>query len=157
MAAQPYINNQNITSARCTLVLGGQVVALARSVSWSFAIDYAENRVLNSLRTESYSPVSYRCSLSFSMFRVPKQTLSTLGLFPKTGATASDQIANALSIPELTAVIVDNVTGVAIATFTGVKISGGSFSLDAGGNVLGTQVDCVTIACFDEAEIAPAA
>lgn len=157
MPALPYVNNQNITGARCSLVLNGQVVALARSVSWSYAIEYQENRTLNNLRVESHAPTSYRCTISFSMFRVPKQTLATLGFFPQTGATPSAQIANVLSIAPLTAVIVDNVTGTAIATFTGVKIAGGSFTLDAGGNVLATEVDAVCVAMFDESEIAPAA
>lgn len=157
MAALPYINNQNISGARCSFSLGGQIVAFARSVSWSYAIEYQENRVLNNLRVESHTPTSYRCTISFSMFRIPKQTLATLGFFPQTGPTPSAQIANVLSLQPLTAVIVDNISGVAIATFTGVKIAGGSFTLDAGGNVLATEVDCVAIACFDESELAPAA
>ena len=157
MAALPYINNNNISGARCAFVLNGQVVSLSRAVSWSFAIEYQENRVLNNLRVESHTPTSYRCTLSFSMFRIPKQSLATLGFFPQTGATSSDQIANVLSIPALTAVIVDNISGVAIATFTGVKIAGGSFTLDAGGNVLATEVDAVAISHFDESELAPAA
>lgn len=154
--ALDYINNDNISGARCTFVLDGQVVAYARSVSWSFAIEYSENRVLNMLAPESHSPVSYRATLSFSMFRVPKQSLVTLGFFPKTGSTSSDQVANALSIKPLTAVIVDNASGVAIGTFTGVKISSGSFALDAGGSVLGTQVDAVCELYYDESELAAA-
>lgn len=152
--ALDYINNDNISGARCTFVLDGQVVAYARSVSWSFAIEYTENRVLNRLSVESFSPVSYRTTLSFSMFRIPKQSLTTLGFFPKTGSTTSDQVTNALTIAPLTAVIVDNASGVAIGTFTGVKISSGSFSLDSGGSVLGTQVDCVATLYYDESELA---
>ncbi len=157
MAALPYVNNNNISGARCSFILDGQVVALSRSVSWSYALEYQEVRVLNDLRVSAHTPTSYRCTISFSMFRVPKQTLATLGFFPKTGATSSEQISNVLSLPSLTAVIVDNITGVAIATFTGVKIAGGSFTLDAGGNVLATEVDCVAICMYDESELAPAA
>lgn len=58
---------------------------------------------------------------------------------------------------EMTRVKPTFITGVAIATFTGEKIAGGSFTLDAGGNVLATEVDCVAIAVFDESELAPAA
>lgn len=149
-------NNLNITGARCAFVLNGQVVAYARSVSGSFAVEYAENRVLNNMRVESFSPVAYRCSLSFSMFRIPKQTVTALGFFPQTGNTPSDQIANVLSLPEMTAVITDQVTGTALYTAIGVRISENSFAIDAGGSVVGNEVNCVCRAIYDESELAAA-
>lgn len=151
------VNNNNITGARCVFVLGGQVVAYCRSVSWSFQYEYSELRVLNNLAVEDHVPVSYRASLSFSQFRIPKQTLTTMGFFPKTGATPNEQLESVLTIPPLTAVIVDGISGSAIATFVGVKIAGGSFSLDAGGNILGNEVDAVVKRIYDESETAPAA
>jgi hypothetical protein len=150
-------NNLNITGARVSLVIGGQVIGYARSCSMSYAIDYQENRVLNSLRVESHSPVSYRCTLSFSMFRIPKQTVTTLGFFPKTGNTVSDQLANVLTIPEMTAVITDQVTGTALYTAIGVRIASNSVAFDAGGSVVGTEVDCVCRAIYSEDELSPAA
>lgn len=150
------VNNNNITGARCVFLINGQVVALARSVSYSFSYDYSEVRVLNNLRVFDHVPVSYRASVSFGMFRVPKQSLTTMGFYPQTGATASDQLTNVLTIPALTCVVVDTVSGAAIATITGVKIAGGSFTLDAGGNILASDVDCVCLAIYDESEIAPA-
>lgn len=147
-------NNLNVTGARTSFVVNGQVIGYARSVSGSFAIEYQENRVLNNLRVESHSPTAYRCALSFSMFRIPKQTITTMGFFPQTGNTASDQISNVLQLPALTAVICDQVTGNALYTAVGVKIASGSFSIDAGGSVTATDVDCVAIAIFDEAEVA---
>lgn len=151
------VNNNNITGARCVFLIDGQVMALARSVSWAYSYEYSEVRCLNSLRIVDHVPVSYRASVSFGMFRVPKQSLMTMGFFPQTGATSSEQLANVLTLPTLTCVVVDSVSGAAIATIVGVKIAGGSFTLDAGGNVLATEIDCVCRVIYEEAEIAPAA
>ena len=151
------VNNNNITGARCLFMINGQVMGLATSISWSFEYSYSELRVLNDLSAIDHVPVSYRATVSFGMFRVPKQTLTSMGFFPQAGATSSDQIANVLTLPTLTCVVVDAVSGAAIATIVGVKISGGSFTLDAGGNVLATNVDAVCRKIYDESEIAPAA
>lgn len=148
-------NNNNITGARASLVLAGVPVGWARSVAWSTSVEYSEIRTLDSLRVVAYAPVSSRTTLSFSSLRIPGKSLAAMGLYPKTGATSSEQLANVLTLPDLTAVIVDSVTGTAIATFLGVKISGASFSLDAGGSILAEEVDCVVVACFDESETAP--
>ena len=150
-------NNNNITGARASLVLNGVPVAWARGVSWSTSIEYSEIRTLDSLRVVAYAPVSSRTTLSFSSFRIPKGSLTAMGLYPQTGATSSDQLTNVLTLPDLTAVIVDGVTGTAIATFIGVKIAGASFSLDAGGSILASEVDCVVRSVYDESETAPAA
>lgn len=151
------VNNNNITGARCLFMISGQVMALGNSISWSHQIEYSEIRTLNNLRVVDHVPVTYRATVSFGMFRVPKQTLTTMGFFPQTGATNNEQLANVLTLPTLTVVVVDTVSGAAIATITGVKISGGSFTLDAGGGILATNVDAVAQAVFEESEISPAA
>lgn len=151
------VNNNNITGARTLFMINGQVIGIGSSISWSFSYEYSEIRTLNSLRVVDHVPVTYRATVSFGMFRMPKKTLTTMGFFPQTGATNSEQLANVLTLPSMTVVVVDTVSGVAIATITGVKIAGGSYTLDAGGGILATNIDAVCQAIFEEDEIAPAA
>lgn len=141
------------TGARCVFSINGKVVAYARSVAISEAIDYNPIETLNDIRVREFCPVSYRVTLSCEVVRLIGTTLKSMGFFAATAQAASTQLVNILNTGDLVATVEDSVTGTVLATVNGVKIASHSWSVDARGMIM-ESVEFVAISLSEESDAA---
>lgn len=116
---------QVMTGAKAIFRLNGNQVAYASSVTFNESIQLEEINVLDRLEVVEHAETGYRVDLSCQNFRVANQSVKQLGLMPKLG-----QI---LTQGELTAEVIDRVSGATILLMEGVKLESRQTSADARG------------------------
>lgn len=114
-----------MTGARAIFRLGGAQVAYASNVSYNENIQYENVNVLDDLATKEHAEVGYMVDMSCTSFRVPQASAKQLGIMSR--------FDNILTQGELTAEVVDRVSGAVMLLMVGVKLQGRSTTVDARG------------------------
>lgn len=117
--------SQIMTGAKAIFRLNGVQIAYASSVTYNENIQLEEVNVLDKIETLEYAEVGYRVDMSCQTFRVAEQSVKQLGLMPRLG-----QI---LTQGELTAEVIDRITGATLLLMEGVKLESRSTTVDARG------------------------
>jgi len=140
------------TGARARLLIDGQKVGYARNCNGREEIQYEPVEVLDNIEVEEHVPVRYRVTFSMSRVRIVKETLKSLGYYPKLGNNPGEHLLNILTSGTLTVAIEDNKTGSPIMILEQAKAQSKNFSVDASGMVA-EDVDFVAIRMRDESEV----
>lgn len=111
------------TGARLVFRVNGQKVAFANALNYTVAHAHQPVDVLDQLEPAEYAETGYTVNFSATMFRVSNQSALAIGLRPK--------LQNILTQPELTAELIDRVTGATIMLIERVKCTQEDFSTDA--------------------------
>ena len=117
--------SQTSTGARVVFRVGGQKIAFANAISYSVQHAHQPVDVLDQLEPKEYAEVGYTVSFSATMFRVSGSSAMALGLRPS--------LQNILTQPELTAELVDSITGATLMLISRVKCTQDDMSIDARG------------------------
>ena len=115
--------SQTSTGARVVFRVNGQKVAFANSVTYTVAHGHNPVDVLDQLEPAEYAETSYTVNFTATIFRVANQSAISLGLRPK--------LQDILTQPELTAELIDRVSGVNIFLIERVKCTQEDFNVDA--------------------------
>jgi hypothetical protein len=111
------------TGPRTIFRLGNEKVAYASNASWEENIKLDPVEVLDKLDVEEFAETGYSVSMTCESFRVAKKSVKQLGIMPT--------FSKILSQGELTAEVVDRVTGATLLLMTGVKLQGRSTRVGA--------------------------
>lgn len=111
------------TGARTIFRINGQKVAFASDCSYNITHDHVPIDVLDQINATEYAEVGYSCNFSCNTFRVPGLSPIDQGFMPK--------LEGILTQSELTAELVDKITGKTLLRVVGVKCTGRSGSLGA--------------------------
>lgn len=114
-----------MTGAKAIFRLNGAQIAYASSVTFNENIQLEEVNTLDRLDVLEHAEVGYRVDLSCQTFRVADQSIKQLGLMSKLGSI--------LTQGELTAEVIDRVTGATILLMEGVKLESRQTNVDARG------------------------
>lgn len=136
-----------LSGARAVFQIEGVKVMYATNVSYSEEIQYDPIEVLDQLEVAEHVPTAYRVTLSAQMVRVitnPIKLRDGVRIFPR--------LEDILSSPELTASVLDRVTGSVLANVERVRCSRANTNIGARGIVL-SDCEFVAIRIRDESEI----
>lgn len=111
------------TGARLVFRVNGQKVAFANAVNYTVAHAHQPVDVLDQLTPAEYAETGYTVNFTANMWRVSDQSALALGLRPK--------LQNILTQPELTAEMIDRITGKTIFLLERVKCTQEDFQADA--------------------------
>jgi len=114
-----------MTGAKAIFRLNGTQIAYASNVSYNENVQLEEVNVLDKMETAELAEVGYRVDLSCQTFRVQNQSIKQLGLMPK--------LESLLTGGDLTAEVVDRVTGAVVLLMQGVKLESRQTTVDARG------------------------
>lgn len=114
-----------MTGARAIFRLAGNKVAFASNVSYNENIQYEPVNVLDQLEVAEHAEVGYTVDLQCQNFRIPEQSVKFLGIMSR--------LQGILTQGEMTAEVVDSVTGAVILLMTGVKLQARQTTVDARG------------------------
>lgn len=114
-----------MTGARAIFRLAGNKVAFASNVSFNENIQYEPVNVLDQLEVAEHAEVGYAVDLQCQNFRVPEQSVKQLGIMSR--------LQGILTQGEMTAEVIDSVTGAIILLMTGVKLQARQTTVDARG------------------------
>ena len=117
--------SQVMTGAKAIFRLAGNQVAFASSATFNENIQLEEVNVLDRLDVAEFAEVGYRVDLSCQNFRVANSSVKQLGIMSKLG--------DILTQGELTAEVVDRVSGAVILLMEGVKLESRQTTVDARG------------------------
>lgn len=115
--------SQTSTGARVVFRVEGQKVAFANSMNYSVQHQHQPVDVLDQLEPAEYAETGYTVNFSATLFRVSNQSAMALGLRPR--------LEDILTQPELTAELIDRVTGATIMLIQRVKCTQEDFNVDA--------------------------
>ena len=115
--------SQSSTGARVVFRVGGTKVAFANSINYTVAHALQPVDVLDQLDPKEYAETGYTVNFTCTMFRVSNQDAISLGLRPK--------LQDILSQPEITAEMIDRVTGATLMLIERVKCSQEDMTIDA--------------------------
>jgi len=115
--------SQTSTGARVVFRVNGQKIAFANSVTYTVAHAHQPVDVLDQLEPAEYAETGYTVNFTATIFRVSNQSAINLGLRPK--------LQDILTQPELTAELVDRITGVTIFLIDRVKCTQEDLNIDA--------------------------
>lgn len=141
-----------MTGARARFKINGIKVGYASGVTFRETIEYEDVRGLDSIEVLEQVPVGYSVTLSARRTRLVGETFKSMGLFPATGTSTDDHLANILNAADFTATIEDSHTEKLIATVSQVKFESVGWSVDARG-VVGEDVTFRAIRAKDESEV----
>lgn len=111
------------TGARVVFRVNGQKIAFANAINYTVAHAHQPVDVLDQLTPAEYAETGYTVNFTATMFRISNQSALALGLRPK--------LQNILTQPELTAELIDRVTGATIFLLERVKCTQEDFNVDA--------------------------
>ena len=114
-----------MTGARAIFRLAGNKVAYASNVSFNENYQLEPVNVLDNIATVEHAEVGYTVDLQCQNFRVPDASVKQLGIMSRLSAV--------LTQGELTAEVVDEITGATILLMTGVKLQARQTTVDARG------------------------
>lgn len=115
--------SQTSTGARVVFRVQGQKIAFANAFNYTVAHAHQPVDVLDQLEPAEYAETGYTVNFTANMFRIADQSAIALGLRPK--------LQNILTQPELTAELIDRVTGKTLALLERVKCTQEDLSVDA--------------------------
>lgn len=111
------------TGARVVFRINGQKVAFANSINYTVAHAHQPVDVLDQLTPAEYAETGYTVNFTATMFRVSGQSAVSLGIRPK--------LQDILTQPELTAEMIDRITGQTLFLIERVKCTQEDMSIDA--------------------------
>ncbi len=114
---------QSSTGARVVFRISGRKIAFANAMNYTVAHAHQPVDVLDQLAPAEYAETGYTVNFTCNMFRISNQDPISLGLRPK--------LQNILIQPELTAELVDRITGVTLMLIERVKCTQEDFNIDA--------------------------
>lgn len=114
-----------MTGAKAIFRLNGLQVAYASSVTYNENIQLEEVNTLDRLDVVEHAEVGYRVDMSCQVFRVSDQSIKQAGLMSK--------LNQILTQGELTAEVIDRVTGLTLLLMEGVKLESRQTTVDARG------------------------
>lgn len=117
--------SQTSTGARVVFRVNGQKIAFANALNYTVSHAHQPVDVLDQLEPVEYAETGYTVNFSATMFRVAFKDAITLGLRPK--------LQDILIQPELTAELIDRITGSTIMLIERVKCTQEDFSIDSRG------------------------
>lgn len=130
------------SGARVAFSINGSKVAFANAINYTVSHDHQPVDVLDQLDPAEYAETGYRVTFSATMFRVANQSAIALGIRPK--------FQDILLQPELSAELIDRVTGQTLLRLERVKCTEESMSIDS--RTLGSvTLNFVAIKMSDEA------
>lgn len=115
--------SQTSTGARIVFRISGKKVAFANSTSVTVAHAHQPVDVLDQLEPMEYAETGYTVNFSATQFRVSGASAIALGLAPK--------LQDILTQPELTAELVDRITGATLMLVSRVKCTQQDYTVDA--------------------------
>lgn len=115
--------SQSSTGARVVFRVNGAKVAFANALNYTVAHAHQPVDVLDQLEPAEYAETGYTVNFTATMFRVSNQSAISLGLRPK--------LQDILTQPELTAELIDRITGATLMLIQRVKCTQEDFSVDA--------------------------
>lgn len=136
-----------LSGARARFTIDGVKVMYATNVSYSEEIQQDPVEVLDQLEVAEFVATAYRCTLSAQFVRVinnPIKNRDGVSIFPK--------LADIIGAPELVCTLEDNITGVILASVTGVKAQRYTANHGTKAIVL-TDTEFVAIRVVDESEL----
>ncbi len=111
------------TGARVVFRVNGQKVAFANAINYTVAHAHQPVDVLDQLAPAEYAETGYTVNFTATLFRVAGQSPLSVGLRPK--------LQDILTQPELTAELIDRVTGQTLFLIERVKCTQEDFNVDA--------------------------
>lgn len=126
-------NSPVLSGPRALFLLNGIQVGYAGQCSVAQSYQQQPINVIGSLETIQHVPTGYSVQLTFNQLRLVGTTLVTQGLLPAVGSTPLEHLRNLVSIPELTAVLEDQITNTVCALVIGVRIESDSLNITSGG------------------------
>lgn len=117
--------SNTMTGSRAIFRLAGNKVAYASNVSFNENISYEPINVLDQLEVAEHAETGYTVDLQCQNFRIPEQSVKQLGIMSR--------LQGILTQGELTAEVIDSVTGAVLLLMTGVKLQARQTSADARG------------------------
>jgi hypothetical protein len=115
--------SQTSTGARVVFKVQGQKVAFANSLNYTVAHTHQPVDVLDQLDPKEYAETGYTVNFSATQFRVSGKSAQALGIRPR--------FQDILTQPELTAELIDNITGATLMLIQRVKCTQEDFNVDA--------------------------
>jgi len=115
--------SQSTTGARIVFRINGTKVAYANALNYTVAHAHQPVDVLDQLEPAEYAETGYTVNFTATMFRVSFQDAISIGLRPK--------LQNILVQPELTAEMIDRVTGATLALVERIKCTQEDMNIDA--------------------------
>lgn len=140
-----------LTGVRARFKLGGVVVGYATGVSARESITYEPVKTLNNVQVAEHAPVDYDVSLTADFVRIVGESMKSAGYMPKVGQSPEEHIRNIVTMPTMTAVLEDNVTGKIVRILEEVKMADTNLNIMARG-VVGENVTFVAKRSRDEAD-----
>ncbi len=111
------------TGARVVFRINATKVAFANAVNYTVAHAHQPVDVLDQLEPAEYAETGYTVNFTATLFRVSNQSAISLGLRPK--------LQDILTQPELTAELIDRITGSTLFLIERVKCTQEDFNVDA--------------------------
>lgn len=145
--------SQVLVGGRVKFVLNGQVIAWGFGVSWSEEMPQEAVDVLDRYEPAEYAVTGYRVTLNARIFRVPGESLRTLGLWPSGGEGPEALRTNILSFAEMDAQVEDSYTGTVVARFHRVKPQSRNVDISPRG-IVAKNVSFTAIYHMDEGDVA---
>lgn len=130
------------TGARIVFRINGAKVAFANALNYTVAHAHQPVDVLDQLEPAEYAETGYTVNFTATLFRVSNQSAISLGLRPK--------LQDILTQPELTAELIDRVSGATIMLVERVKCTQEDMNVDAR-SLAQTTLSFVGIKMSDEA------
>jgi hypothetical protein len=115
--------SQTSTGARVVFRVNGTKIAFANAISYTVAHAHQPVDVLDQLEPAEYAETGYTVNFTATLFRVSNQDAISLGLRPK--------LQNILTQPELTAELIDRITGASLFLIERVKCTQEDLNIDA--------------------------
>jgi hypothetical protein len=117
--------SQVMTGAKAIFRINGIQIAYASNISYNENIQLEPVNVLDEIAVKEHAEVGYTVDMQCQTFRVQNQSVKQLGIMPK--------LSQVLTSGELTAEIVDRVSGAVLLLMEGVKLQARQTSVDARG------------------------
>jgi len=111
------------TGARIVFRVNGTKIAFANALNYTVAHAHQPVDVLDQLEPAEYAETGYTVNFTATLFRVSNNDAISLGLRPK--------LQDILTQPELTAELIDRVTGATLMLIERVKCTQEDFTIDA--------------------------
>tara|TARA_R110002110_G_scaffold92555_9_gene241483 strand:+ start:833 stop:1285 length:453 start_codon:yes stop_codon:yes gene_type:complete len=116
--------NQVLHGARAYITIDGEPIGYVSNLTGGEEYQMDPVEVLDSLVPAEFVPTAYRIRLSARTVMLTNVSYKDQKLF--------DSVANVLSAPGLTLIVVDNVSGQPIISFNGVRGQATNFSIEKG-------------------------
>jgi len=114
-----------MTGARAIFRIAGSKIAWASNVSYNENYQLEPINVLDQLQVQEHAEVGYTVDMQCQSFRVAEASVKQLGIM--------STLSQVLTQGELTAEVIDKITGATLLLMTGVKLQARQTTVDARG------------------------